>query len=328
MSRKVASSRLINVNKSQERERIETEDALKHMHACAVNNSTVSVESLAGALGIQRSLAGKRIACLEQAGLARINKGCYELTNKGLDYALQVIRAHRLYETYLARESGLKPEEWHRQAHIEEHHLSAADVDALADRLGHPRFDPHGDPIPTRAGVLINRDTINLLEWNTQLIGQIEHIEDEPSVVFQRIREAGLYPGMRLRILENSSTHVKLDCEGRVVKLLRDAAAHLSLREPDADKREIPFPERLADLPSGTSACVKGLSPYFRGPERTRLLDLGFVQGSLIERVFTSPLASPIAYKVRGAIIALRKEQAEHVYVRKVTVGSPTAIQT
>jgi DtxR family Mn-dependent transcriptional regulator len=71
----------------------------------------------------------------------------------------------------------------------------------------------------------------------------------------------------------------------------------------------------LADLKQGEISEIRGLSPAIRGRERNRLLDLGFVPGSPVELGFESPLASPSAYRVRGSLIALRREQAEQVYI-------------
>src|SRR4029453_12806407 len=78
-----------------------------------------------------------------------------ELTVIGRDYALQVIRAPRLWDRYLADKTGYAAADWHSQSERREHQLSRAETDALARELGHPRFDPHGDPIPTASGHLI-----------------------------------------------------------------------------------------------------------------------------------------------------------------------------
>lgn len=78
---------------------------------------------------------------------------------------MQVVRTHRLYETWLARTTSTPAAEWHREAHKAEHHLEAAEVDAMDDRLNNPRFDPHGDPIPTREGILPKRSLTSLASW-------------------------------------------------------------------------------------------------------------------------------------------------------------------
>jgi DtxR family Mn-dependent transcriptional regulator len=81
---------------------------------------------------------------------------------------------------------------------------------------------------------------------------------------------------------------------------------------------EIEEPELLSNLRRGETARVVELSRACRGAERRRLLDLGFVPGSEIEVEMVSPAGDPTAYRVRGALIALRREQAALVYVTPV----------
>ena len=76
------------------------------------------------------------------------------LTPDGRREALRVIRIHRLWERYLADETGLDAREWHAHAERREHGTSDQQAEALAATLGHPRYDPHGDPIPTPSGEL------------------------------------------------------------------------------------------------------------------------------------------------------------------------------
>ena len=75
--------------------------------------------------------------------------------------------------------------------------------------------------------------------------------------------------------------------------------------------------QRLTHLQAGEEARIVGLSPACRGALRRRLLDLGFVKGSVVSIDIPSPMGNPIAYIVRGSAIALRHEQAKYVLVRK-----------
>ena len=74
----------------------------------------------------------------------------------------------------------------------------------------------------------------------------------------------------------------------------------------------------MSDLEDGGVAQVVTLLPSCAGSERSRLLDLGFVPGSRVERVLNSPLRGPVAYEVRGTLIALRRTQSDHVLVKKL----------
>lgn len=299
------------------KERVEMEDALKHLHEASWRGGLATMESLAGSLGITNEAAGALLDKLQGRGLVEPYQGGWQLTSDGNAYALKVVRAHRLFESYLAHESGVRAEYWHKMAHDAEHRLSADQVDAIADRLGRPRFDPHGDPIPTRQGLLLPHAGRPLPEWPNGQEGLICHVEDEPAQTFKRLLKAGIYAGMRLKRIGESEHGLAVVVEGRELILTRQDAAQISLQSLDelADVRA-DF-SRLSDLAPGEQGEIAGLSPYFRGAERTRLLDLGFVPGSRIERAFASPLGNPVAFYLRGTTVALRREQADQVYLKK-----------
>jgi DtxR family Mn-dependent transcriptional regulator len=73
--------------------------------------------------------------------------------------------------------------------------------------------------------------------------------------------------------------------------------------------------ERLSSLMPGEAGEVAGISRACHGPERRRLMDLGILPGTPIEAEMSSPSGDPTAYRVRGALIALRREQADLIHV-------------
>ncbi|MGD9375983.1 MAG: FeoA family protein, partial [Anaerolineae bacterium] len=75
--------------------------------------------------------------------------------------------------------------------------------------------------------------------------------------------------------------------------------------------------EHLSDLEPGEKAVVAGLSPSCRGSERRRFLDLGILPGTAVEAEMISPSGDPTAYRVRGALLALRREQAEYIRITR-----------
>lgn len=299
------------------KDRVEKEDALKHLHEASWRGGNATMESLAGSLGITNEAAGALLDKLQGEELVEPSQGGWQLTSEGNAYALKVIRAHRLFESYLAHESGVRAEYWHQMAHDAEHRLSAEQVDAISDRLGRPRFDPHGDPIPTRQGLLQPHAGRPLHEWQNGEEGLICHVEDEPAQTFKRLLKLGIYAGMRLKRIGESDQGLAVIVEGRDLILSRQEAAQISLQSLDELADDRADFSRLSDLAVGERGEIAGLSPYFRGAERTRLLDLGFVPGSQIERAFSSPLGTPIAFYLRGTTVALRREQAEQVYLKK-----------
>ncbi|MDQ1605624.1 MAG: DtxR family transcriptional regulator, Mn-dependent transcriptional regulator, partial [Actinomycetota bacterium] len=111
----------------------------------------VSTNSLAARLGVTAASATNMLKRL--SGLGLVMHAPYKgasLTPSGRQVALEVIRHHRLLETYLAEALGVPWDEVHAEAEVLEHVLSERLEERIASLLGDPRFDPHGHPIPTR----------------------------------------------------------------------------------------------------------------------------------------------------------------------------------
>ncbi len=77
----------------------------------------------------------------------------------------------------------------------------------------------------------------------------------------------------------------------------------------------------LTALAIGKRSQVIGISKQCRGAERRRFLDLGILPGTQIRAEMRSPSGDPVAYRIRGALIALRAEQAQYIWVRKLAVN-------
>ena len=300
------------------KDRIQIEDALKHLYKQEYQGLPGTLESVAGALSLGLEPAGRLMATLQTSGLVTMRNEAYRLTWKGRRYAAQVVRAHRLYETYLARETGYREEDWHQKAESQEHLLSPPEVDRISRELGHPRFDPHGDPIPTRDGELPPAEGRVLQECAPGWEGRVVHVEDEPLAVYSRIVAAGLAPGVGLRVVDASTEGVRILVNGRKMDLTLPMAANIHVSELEADQQLDESIESLNCLPEGRKAMVVGLSPACRGAERSRLLDLGLVPGTVVEKELINPSGSPAAYRIRGALVALRREQGEKIMVRTV----------
>ena len=297
-------------------ERVRREDALKHLLKCDANRAPATALSLGGALGLREAEAAALLRDLEARGLVSFAEGRLALQPDGREIALHVVRAHRLWERHFAEETGISEARWHRLAERQEHRLTPAEADALAARLGHPLSDPHGDAIPSPGGELSADDGQPLNAIGTGQPFMLVHIEDEPEDVYADILRLGLRPGMRGYVMGRSSAVLRLWIEGREVELRPSMAQQLSARELDAVSRADLRGERtLAELFPGARGGVIGLSASCRGAERRRLLDLGFVPGSVVEARFASPAGDPTAYEVRGALVALRRDQARYVRI-------------
>jgi DtxR family Mn-dependent transcriptional regulator len=86
------------------------------------------------------------------------------LTATGQAIALKMIRRHRLIELYLVQELGYALHEVHEEAEKLEHAVSDRFIEAIALKMQHPQFDPHGDPIPAPDGTMAKRELLSLAE--------------------------------------------------------------------------------------------------------------------------------------------------------------------
>jgi len=181
-------------------QRVRVEDALKHLYNTSEAGLPGTIESIAGALQITCDAAARLAQQLEHRALVSSRGLVFELTEEGRLYALQVIRTHRLWEHYLAHETGLAEQEWHARADRVEHQLTPAEVDALAARLGHPLFDPHGDPIPSAEGTVDERQLTSLAEWEIDLPGMVARLVDQSPEVLRYLAEKGLVVGASVAV--------------------------------------------------------------------------------------------------------------------------------
>ena len=230
--------------------------------------------------------------------------------------ALHVVRAHRLWESYLAEQTGVPELEWHPRAEEREHLLTPEEADALAARLGHPTRDPHGDVIPPPHGDLEGDPGQSLNTAAPQTPVLITHIEDEPDTVYRQLVALGLRPGMRAFVIEKTPSRVRFWVDGNEQILAPILAQNVFVRPlPEFRTEDLVEEEFLSGLKPQARTRVIGLSPACRGQERRRLLDLGFVPGTVVEVEMISPAGDPTAYRVRGTIVALRREQANLIRV-------------
>jgi DtxR family Mn-dependent transcriptional regulator len=297
-------------NAREWRRRALVEDTLKFVHAAELRGAPATPESLAGHLRLPLGTILRVLTETEARGLTQTAGACLTLTPIGREVAVRVIRAHRLLERYFADELGLPLTAVHAAADAREHTVTAEEASALDARLGYPTHDPHGDPIPKANGQLASVESVLLSQ---QPVGQpavILHIEDEPEELFQQVVAAGLVPGMRVEVLETSPTQLMVWNGNREHVLSPLAAASVSVgpvSEPAAPT------VHLGALEPGARGRVVAIRSH--GLTRRRLLDLGVTPGAVIERALTSPLGEPVAYRVRGALIALRREQAREVEI-------------
>ena len=305
-----------NYRAAQEREQVE--DALKHLLDREQQGRHASPESLGGTLDLPRAKVINLIEDMEAQGLIESLGTEVHLTTEGERWALHVVRAHRLWERYLADEARMPLEKVHNEAHRREHSLTEAQLNELDAALGHPTRDPHGDPIPTREGKLNRAEGMPITAWQADRPARIVHLEDEPALAFQQILAAGLRLGQDIRIIEKTPNRYVLSDGENEYRLAPAVASNIHvapLPESEMLKREaVP----LFELSHDQRGEIVTLDDAVQGFTRRRFLDLGLTPGTVIYPELKNFFGDPRAYRVRGTLIALRKDQASQIWVKTV----------
>jgi DtxR family Mn-dependent transcriptional regulator len=292
------------------------EDALKYLLKQEQSGRHAAPEALAGAMHLSGADTLKLITRMESQGLVSSQDGGLHLTPEGERWAMHIVRAHRLWESYLATEARLPLNQLHSEAERREHKLTPEQLDDLEAALGYPRQDPHGDPIPDRTGQFAPERGTPLTAWKGEAPGRITHLEDEPALAFVQILAEGLRLGQVVRVLETSPQRIVLSDGENEFRLAPAVAANVFLE---------PIPEAqaagngsmpLSELPDHVQAEIVALDEACQGYTRRRLLDLGMTPGAQLNAEMRNFIGDPRAYRVRGTLIALRKEQADQIWVR------------
>ncbi|MEM0999044.1 MAG: metal-dependent transcriptional regulator [Bacteroidota bacterium] len=298
-------------------ERVRLEDALKFLFDCEYKNIPCGLNSIAGNLNISTDKATRIMDRLSTMGLVSLNHQVFELTDSGRSYALRIIRVHRIWERYLADETGIDQIEWHGEADRREHNISAEVADRLAAQMGNPVFDPHGDPIPSARGELPEHRGQTLSSLQEGDIAMVLHIEDEPHTIYEQLVALGLYPGMQIYVLDAAQKKITFAANGAECSLTSLFANSITV---ELTPEKTPLPKQydlLSSAEVGEKVRVLAISPACRGQQRRRLMDLGIVPGSIISAEIRSASGDPVGYRIKGATIAIRRNQADLIFVSR-----------
>jgi DtxR family Mn-dependent transcriptional regulator len=127
------------------------------------------------------------------------------LSPAGRRRALEVLRHHRLIETFLYKVLDYPIEEVHEEAERLEHFISERFEERIAAKLGHPNFDPHGHSIPTLEGEMPRQRSIPLTEARNGGTFIVDSISDRDAPTLRSLKASGMTPGTRLRIAKSAS---------------------------------------------------------------------------------------------------------------------------
>lgn len=166
-------------------------------------SGAASTKDVAVRLSVSPASVSNMFVRLQEMGLVRHERyhGA-SLTERGREEAMRLIRRHRLIETFLLEHLGYSWQDVHREAERLEHAVSDDFTERLAQYLGHPGHDPHGDPIPTAGGILEPEQSKLLKDARTGDQVRISRVSQGDNSILAYLGERGLVPGSVLKVRE------------------------------------------------------------------------------------------------------------------------------
>jgi DtxR family Mn-dependent transcriptional regulator len=197
------------------------DDYLKTVYAHTEwQDAPITPSQLAAKLGIAPSSVTEMVKKLAAAGLvSHVPYGAVRLTPAGEARALQMVRRHRLIETWLVQEFDYAWDEVHDEAEVLEHTISDRLLEGIDARLGHPRFDPHGDAIPDAAGAVVREPFVLLADAPTGHEGRVLRVADTDPELLRALDGLGLTVASAVRVAADD-----VEVDGAAVTLPDGAA--------------------------------------------------------------------------------------------------------
>jgi len=180
------------------------EDYLKTIYKLQ-DTGAASTTEIARTMNVSSASVTNMVKRLAQMGLAEYQsyKGV-TLTTAGNKIALEIIRHHRLLETYLKEVMGYSWDKMHEEAEHLEHHISEEFEQKLEEILGYPTHDPHGDPIPTRDGRIAAAAGAPLTEAKPGKAHIVQRVSDADPALLTYLEELGLMPGAMVKVVRSA----------------------------------------------------------------------------------------------------------------------------
>ena len=212
------------------------EDYLKAIYKLQ-GESRAATNDIAEVMGVSSASVTNMLKRLTKIEL--VDHASYKgvrLTEAGTKVALEIIRHHRLLETYLKEIMGFSWSEMHAEAERLEHHISEEFEERIDEMLGYPTHDPHGHPIPTKDGQIADSATQTLAEVEPGERVVVHHVSDADSDLLEYLEDAGLLPKSRVRVVGkepfNGPITVAMDGAERVIG--REVASHVFVAQDEA----------------------------------------------------------------------------------------------
>ncbi len=181
------------------------EDYLKSIYILNSEGAGASTTNIANMLEVSSASVTNMIKKLDEMGLVEyISYKGVKLTEAGEKIALEMLRHHRLLELYLKEVMGYSWADVHDEAEKLEHHISEQFEDRIAEILDNPTHDPHGDPIPSKDGIIPEVALLPLTGAEAGKRYLIGRVKDQDSELLRFLEAEGLVPGVEIEIIELS----------------------------------------------------------------------------------------------------------------------------
>lgn len=294
---------------------VEVEDAVKAAHALQDKEGAWTGEQLAEAVGLSRAMAKEMVRALVAFGWAsQGTQGHIHLTETGQARAQELVRAHRLWETYLVDEKSTPLEAVHAEAHRREHETAPEEVEEMDAALGYPAWDPHGHAIPAAGSQVPSLEAPSLFEEAAEGSRlRIICLDDESEPLLAQLVVMGLRPGETIKVLERKPDSLRLELDRDIVLIAAAAAQHVCVVP-------VPIsPVPLGGLAVGRRARVTDVRGD--GRHQRRMLDMGLVPGARVAVIRAAPLGDPVEYRIKGTAVAMRRTDADSILVEEIEDG-------
>ena len=210
------------------------ENYLKAILSISLNeDGKVSTNAIAKEIGTSAASVSDMLKKLQDKKLIKYEKyKGVELSKTGKSKAINILRKHRLWETFLVNNLGFNWGEVHDVAEQLEHIKSAELIDRLDTFLEYPRFDPHGEPIPTKDGNIPKSNTIPLNELQAGTKGKVMGVTLDDKAFLDYLTQLNISIGTSIELLEKISfdKSLSIKIEQKTQHISSDVAKHLLIK--------------------------------------------------------------------------------------------------
>lgn len=211
------------------------ENYLKTIYNLSSDNTVlVSNKALADKLDLSPATVTEGLRKLDELHYVIYEKSYgTRLTAAGAKMALNIVRRHRIWETYLVKELGFGWDEVHEIAEELEHIRNDKLIRKLASILGNPVYDPHGDPIPDEKGKIKVSNFIRLSEARIKTAYKIMGVTDHSPAFLKYLEKHQLLIGtsIQVKIIEEFDHSILLVCHKKEVLISSKAAETIIVQE-------------------------------------------------------------------------------------------------